>query len=448
MSEDSEFRRQNEERFQEEATRSNANRPLFQRVLGKNKVESVDIAQEEAEAWNKWRDIESVESQSPLNELLKTKKAPAYRPFIIDDPEAVENFSGSAERGFGFALGYGMVKMFDGTPSEEMAQRMLGKLEWPQEIAAEKFNDLLIRLIESKIKELGHNSSRPLRILELATGRTYGEKDPNFGTPWLSRYAKIKYGDSVNISIADTLNDWVTDSESVVIFKNNGVLNISDDASINKNAIIGPEALRPTKKFISSDKGPEGDNFIRPRLDPVFEKMCFGINAYGNIDMRSDESIRAFVGIQDEKFDIIFSKNSFEVVEPKQFKDLLSDKGIFISGGLWKSHFYYPVTRIAQKSGENLTSPNSQTDAAVDIYLQENGILEKPALTVDAIEQKRVGELFSTQMNAGIDHRNIVIPPNFGYIPPTRRAEEFISQIKSGVQAGMVTAKSERDFHP
>ena len=446
MNENSEQRRLNEERFQEEAKRVNASRPLLKRVLGKDKVGSIDIAQQEAEAWNEWREIESTEAQSPLNELLKTKKSPAYRPFIVDTPEAVENYVGNSERGFGFAFGYGMVKMFGGTPSPEMTQRMLGRLEWPEGmwgIEREKFNNLLIRLIESKIKELGNDHIRPLTILELASGRTYGDKDPNYGNPWLSRYAKIKFGDSVNVSITEALNDWTVNSESVVIAKKNGALDISDDVPLEGKSLTGVESLEPTKKFTPNSKDSNIEYFVRPRLDPVFEKMVFGINTYGNIDLHNIDSVKAFVGIQEEKFDIIFSKNSYEIVEPEQFKDLLSDKGIFVSGGLWKDHFYYPVTRIAQKKGEGMASPHSTKDQDVDSYLMENGILEKPELTVDEIERKRVGELFSTQMTAGISHDKVVIPPNPEYIPPAQRAEEFISQIKSGLNAGINTAKTE-----
>jgi len=92
--------------------------------------------------------------------------------------------------------------------------------------------------------------------------------------------------------------------------------------------------------------------FARPRLDPVFEKMVFGVNAYGNVNMRDNKSIRAFLGAADGEFDLVFARNVYVWPSIDEISPLLSDQGTYVNGGFWYEDEYYPMVDLAEKNGK------------------------------------------------------------------------------------------------
>jgi hypothetical protein len=311
----------------------------------------------------------------------------------------------------------------------------------------EIFNDIMGDLIEKKVKER-KDSSRPISILELAAGRTYGEKDYNYGTPWLSRLSKIKYGDAVDISICDTVNDWasgsppgaIEDIEPVVFFEKNGVLNIEEGATFKASAkSAGPESLMPTKEFSPIAESDGQRFFVRPRLDPVFEKMVFGLNAYGHTDMNDNKSIRASLGIAEKTFDIIFAKNAYNLPSAEQISDLLSEDGLYIAGGFYKGHLYHPITRLAEKHEDKLGNSEVNFQDRVNDYLWSQGLLPRnesiypPYFTEK--EGRRIRKELDLSMNQGKPYQSDELQRKIA--ANRNQAEELAVLARQGAEMGI-----------
>jgi hypothetical protein len=182
-------------------------------------------------------------------------------------------------------------------------------------------------------------------------------------------------------------------------------LDIYDDTERDPRArTAGPESLFPTKRFAPTFQDKKRSYFVRPELDPVFEKMVFGLNAYGNVDMGSSENIRALLGIQDEKFDLVFAKNSYRRVEPAALADLLSDNGMYIAGGLWKGPFYHPVTMLAERNGDNVEAPDDLSHEGMDGYLKARGILgkEESVHRANRFQRRRAAKEFISRVKEGV----------------------------------------------
>jgi hypothetical protein len=302
-------------------------------------------------------------------------------------------------------------------------------------------------LIEKKVKER-KDSSRPISILELAAGRTYGEKDHNYGTPWISRLSKIKYGDAVDISVCDMVNDWASglpletteDTEPVVFSENDGILNIKEDMrfkDLSKSA--GPESLIPIKEFSPIAERNGEKFFICPRLDPVFEKMVFGLNAYGHTNMRDSKSIRASLGIAEKTFDIIFAKNAYDLPGAEQISDLLSEGGLYIAGGLYRGPFYYPITHLAEKYEDKLETSTVNRQNRVDDYLRSQGLLSQDESIYPPYFTEQAGQRISKEFDLSMKHGRLYQDDELQKRIAARRnqAEELVFLVKQGAEMGI-----------
>jgi hypothetical protein len=415
---DPSIREINERRFKREAESSGGKPSLLQRVFGKGKMSHLGPAEEEARILDRWRDIKEQESRSPLNELSRENGAKVYRPYIIDTPGSVEAYANHDSRWrLGFSLGYSIARMFGAVPDESMLPRILGGME-ENKLNKESFNDLIFRSVEKKIRDR-KDPSVPVRVMELAAGRTYGESSyqglygynvsEHYGVPWIARLLKMRFGDDVDVSICDMVNDWVKkpgtidnpqeDPGPIVLGMENGVLKFCDDTKEHPlGNVTGPASIAPTKRFLPTATE-EGRGLVpRPRLDPVFEKMAFGVNAYGNVDMRTNQNIRAFLGSADETFDLIFAKNAYALPTEKQIAQLLSDSGTYMSGGFWQGDAYYPIDNLVERKGKGIELPKRHTPDEFDRYLQEKGFLPegRSIYRADAAElDKEAKELLS-----------------------------------------------------
>lgn len=391
---DPNLRKINEARFRAEAEEKSGKPPFIRRVFGMNNKDPRGSAEEEARALNRWRDIEKRESESPLNDLARENGEKIYRPYILDNPRAVEAYANHDPRWrLGFSLSYGLSRMFGGVPGKETSARLLGGME-EDKIKQESYNELVLRAVEQKLRNR-KDGSAPLRILELAAGRTYGElsykglydtdMSKNYGAPWISRLLKMKFGDAVDVSVVDLVNDRVMHPDSildpqedpgaVVVDVQGGTLGFRDDlrTEIPRGA-AGAASIFPVKEFVPTSVKDGHALFPRPRLDPVVEKMLFGVNAYGNVNMRTNENIRAIMGDANGTFDFIFAKNAYSLPTIRQIAELMSDHGMYMSGGFWQGDTYFPLDNIAEKNGKKMEVPKSHYPAAFDAFLQEKGL--------------------------------------------------------------------------
>jgi len=443
MSERFELPEINDKRFEEEAKQRDKKRPILKRLLGKDKTNPVDVTHQEALVQDEWRDIEAEESRSPLNEIAHKTGTGLYRPFILDTPEEVEAYADrDPRRSFGFAAGYGVARMFGAVPGAKMIPRILGGMK-EGKMAKESFNDFISRLIQKKIDDR-KDASKPLRVLELGAGRTYGEDayfsdlPQNYGTPWLSRFLKITYGDAVDVSICDIVSDWVKtprsipleqkaeDKGPIVFCAEKGTLDVCHDAqNYVPLGATGPESIAPTKTF--SPVIAEGDRklFARPRLDPVFEKMVFGVNAYGNVNMRDNKNIRALLGTTTGDFDLVFARNVYVWPSPDEIEPLLSDSGTYINGGFWYEEDYYPVIDLAEKNGKR--------EKMNVLRNTPEEILEKGGFDDHFRNQGLIGP--DESLANPLDHEK--------QRANARRAIEFIATVREGFSRGVAEAKKQ-----
>jgi hypothetical protein len=444
----------NQERFRGEAEEHNKARSITKKLFRRSELSATDIAHEEALVRDAWQKIEAEEAQSPLNELIPGE----YRPFILETREAVEAYEGDPRYSLGFVTVYGMKKMFGAVPDEELSHRIFGGTEYIEE---ETFNEILLNLIAKKIQERP-DQSKQLSILELSAGRTYGETlnyaragGYNYGTPWLSRLTKLTYGNSVDISIVDAVNDWGTtepfkemgrheDMSPLLLEAHQGILTAHDGDPKGYSESLEPQNLMPTKRFSPVLKRRNGDSsFFRPRLDPVFEKMVFGLDAYGHIDITDADKIRAGLGQADKTFDIIFAKNTYERISNDQIPGLLSEDGIYLAGGFHLDHKYTPMQRLVHKNKGVATAiePGHDYDfmEAFDDYLRSQGLLsDAESLSGQAIFSREEPDEVTRKILSGEWDKS--------YKPIRQRkqtmngAEEFISLLKQGAERGIQQA--------
>ena len=129
---DPRLREINEQKFKKDAEDQSEKLSFLRRILNLNNKDPRGPAEDEARVWNEWRNIDEKEAASPLNELAREDGVEVYRPYIVDNPEAVEAYADHDPRWrFGFALAYGLTRMFGAVPGEETLPRRLGGMMFP-----------------------------------------------------------------------------------------------------------------------------------------------------------------------------------------------------------------------------------------------------------------------------------------------------------------------------
>ena len=99
--------------------------------------------------------------------------------------------------------------------------------------------------------------------------------------------------------------------------------------------------------------------FPRPRLDPVVEKMLFGVNAYGNVNMRTNENIRAIMGDANGTFRFYFRQERILIADDQANCRIDVRSRDVYERRIWQGDTYFPLDNIAEKNGKKMEVPKS-----------------------------------------------------------------------------------------
>ena len=182
--------------------------------------------------------------------------------------------------------------------------------------------------ISTEIGKRMGQQERPLDVLEVGAGRSYGQKSEDYGAPWLARRLAAHFGSRIRITASDIIgtdqavcilsireqlqvNDLTLDSSSKLSFSQlgtNGVFCVQEITRLpRESASKGrfQDQLREIDALVPDPISPNAGArwaILRPALDPVVEGL-FGVEVIQKINYLNPASLGR------RKFDFVFARH-------------------------------------------------------------------------------------------------------------------------------------------
>jgi len=326
------------------------------------------------ESWRLESNLELL--HAPMTPELGSGPAFAFSPSYLHRAKLKRVFALGLQQLFGF-IPPGMEAGQDSAGADAALSRF-HKLEAAVQIMRPSRKctvfEGLVRPCDQRIldmlKKMLSGQSAPLRVLEISAGRSFPSADC-YGAPWLARLIKQEFGERVSVLVSDSCDSKLAGFCRRIELTQSGAFRIHPAFDFGRpeydglreqlvdcvnDEFFGPRFCRLDRRWMeAAEKAagrygtgslfPDKDSswFVRPVLDPVFERTIFGIEAAGLTPMHFIP--RLFRG---QTFDFIFGrhlepwyKESQEVFEA--LLPLLSrnGKGLVHIGGLGRSRDTY-----------------------------------------------------------------------------------------------------------
>ncbi len=211
-----------------------------------------------------------------------------------------------------------------------------GRMEtgMPQPIAVAGLHRIGDSLIENEIKlQLEHRASwdqqtvYPLQVLELGAGATHPGITSDIGAPWLARKLKLEHGDLIDMTISDGRGGMskMPDRMDIRLEQSKHLVRLMKLE--DRNPFSGMKSDRFGEYFDGRwDEQRQCVRFVRPVLDPEFERITHGLEVIHGVDIFSPKGRLEAGG-----YDVIFARHQHPVplvtsLNPLTFISVMLDR--------------------------------------------------------------------------------------------------------------------------